>query len=81
MIWSALRRIAKGGDRRWAKSRDSYRRIPKDPAVLKTVRDSELLRRSVFLLRPPDLLRREPLFEGQMSAIPRKMASALGVPR
>ena len=36
---------------------------PKDPAVLKTLWDSELLRRSV-LLRPPVLLRREPLFEG-----------------
>ena len=37
---------------------------PKDPAVLKTVRDSELLCRSVFTT-PPDLLRREPLFDGR----------------
>ena len=36
--------------------------IPKDPAVLKTLRDSELLRRSVFTT-PPRLLRREPFFE------------------
>ena len=37
--------------------------IAKDPAILKTLRDSELLRCSVFLLRPPDLLRCEPFFE------------------
>ena len=37
---------------------------PKDPAVPKTLRGSELLRRSVFTTPPPDLLRREPLFEG-----------------
>ena len=36
----------------------------KDPAVLKILRDSELLRRSV-LLRPPYLLRCETLFEGK----------------
>ena len=32
---------------------------PKDPAVLKILRDSELLRRSVFNTPPPYLLRRE----------------------
>ena len=38
--------------------------IPKDPTVLKTLWDSELLVYViVFLLRPPDLLHREPFFE------------------
>ena len=35
-----------------------------DPAVLKTLRDSELLRCSVFTT-PPYLLRCEPVFEGK----------------
>ena len=39
-------------------------RLPKDPAVLKILRDSELLP-VVFLLRPANLLRCEPLFEGE----------------
>ena len=36
---------------------------PKDLAVLKTLRDSELLRRSVFTTPPPYLLRCEPFLE------------------
>ena len=37
---------------------------PKDPAVLKTLRGSALLRRSVFTTPPPpDLLRGRPFFE------------------
>ena len=39
-----------------------WRRYPKDPAVLKKLRDSELLR-VVFLVRPPDKLRYERFFE------------------
>ena len=51
---------------------------PKDPTVLKTLRDSELLRRSVFTT-PPDLLRREPLnLRGEMPAKPRKILPAQG---
>ena len=37
--------------------------LPPNPAVLKTLRDSELLRRSVFTTPPPYLLRCEPFFE------------------
>ena len=51
--------------------------LPKDPAVLQILRDSELLRRSV-LLCPPYALCSEPLFEGKMPAKPRKMVSAQG---
>ena len=35
----------------------------------------------VFLLRPPNSVRRGPLFERKMSVIPRKMVSAQGAPR
>ena len=43
----------------------------KDPAVLKTLRDSELLR-TVFLLRPPYALRCEHFSERKMLVKPRK---------
>ena len=43
-------------------SRFAVPEYPKDPAVLKTLRDSELLRRS-HLTTPPDLLRWERFFE------------------
>ena len=49
---------------------------PQDPAVLKTLRDSELLRRSVFTTTLRYFLRRRPFFERKMSAISRKMVSA-----
>ena len=56
--------------------------IPKDPAVLKTLRDSELLRCSVFTTPPPRIhYAAGPSLGGAMSAIPRKMVSAQGAPR
>ena len=51
---------------------------PKDPTVLKTLRDSELLRRSVFTT-PPDLLRREPLFEGRNACKTQENSASAGV--
>ena len=54
---------------------------PKAPAVLKTVRDSELLRRSVFTTPPQFYYAVNPSLMGQMPAIPRKLVSAHGAPR
>ena len=52
---------------------------PKDPAVLKTLRDSELLRRSVFTTPPsPYLLRCEPLFEGKCLQNPGQLCRHTG---
>ena len=42
----------------------SPNQYPKDPAVLKTVRDSELLRRSVFYYPPQIYYAVNPLFDG-----------------
>ena len=53
---------------------------PKDPAVLKTLRDSELLRRSVFTTNPQIYYAADPL-RGKMPAIPRKTVSAQGAAR
>ena len=55
--------------------------FPKDPAVLKTLRDSELLRRSVFTKLPQIYYAGNPSLRGKMSAIPRKTMSAQGAPR
>ena len=43
---------------------------PKDPAVLKTLRDSELLRRSVFTTPPQIYYAVNPSLRGKISAIP-----------
>ena len=48
---------------------------PMDPAVLKTLRDSELLHRSVFTT-PPYLLCYEPFFEMRDASKQGKMMSA-----
>ena len=50
---------------------------PKDPAVLKTLRYSELLCRSVFTM-PPNLLHCEPFFERRDACKTKKMMSAQG---
>ena len=52
---------------------------PKDPAVLKILQDSELLRRSAFT--PPPIIIHyavNPSLRGQMLAKPRKIVSAQG---
>ena len=54
---------------------------PKDPAILKTLRDSELLRRSVFIAPPQIYYAADPSLRGRMSAIPRKMVSTQRVQR
>ena len=52
---------------------------PKDPAVLKTLRDIELLRHGVFTTAPLYLLRCKPCSERRDACKPRKMMSAQGV--
>ena len=54
---------------------------PKDTAVLKTLRDSEFLRRSVLTAPPQIYYAVNPSLIGQMPAIPRKIVSAPGAPR
>ena len=55
--------------------------FPKDPAVLKILRDSELLRRSVFITPPQIYYAVNASSRRKMSAIPRKMVSAHDAPR
>ena len=52
--------------------------FPKDPAVLKTLRDCELLRRSAFTTPPYLLLRCEPFFERRAPCKTKEKLSARG---
>ena len=91
IVWPWSKKMSKGTDSqkdkgKWGKQRVRGRTSslqphlanPKDPAVLKILRDSELLRRSVSTVPPPRLLRCEPLFEGKDACKSRKIGSAQG---
>ena len=61
--------------------RPGLQTYPKDPAVLKTVRDSELLRRSVFTTPPRFTTLWTLLWEDKCLHNSRKMASVHGAPQ